>query len=81
MLAPKEQWCSRCDRYVETEVKHNKVGKLGKLVKIVVACRRCRTTLSSKTTSASVLEKMEAQTPVNDGEEKETAKDKKADKK
>ena len=81
MLAPKEQWCSRCDRYVETEAKHNKVGKLGKLVKIVVTCRRCRTTLSSKTTSASVLEKMEAEAPTKEGKEKQIAKDKKADKK
>ena len=55
MLTPKEQWCHRCNRYVATEVKHSKVGKLGKLAKIVVSCRKCRTTLSSKTTSASVL--------------------------
>ena len=81
MLAPKEQWCSRCDRYVETEVKHNKVGKLGKLVKIIVTCHRCRTTLSGKTTSASLLEKMEAQAPAEEGEENGAAKDKKADKK
>ena len=64
MLTPKEQWCHRCNRYVTTEARHTKVGKLGKLAKIVVTCRKCRTTLSSKTTSASVLEKMtvEAQT-------------------
>ena len=55
MLTPKERWCHRCNRYVATEVKHTKVGKLGKLAKIVVSCRKCRTTLSSKTTSASVL--------------------------
>ena len=55
MLTPKEQWCHRCNRYVATEVKHTKVGKSGKLAKIVVSCRKCRTTLSSKTTSASVL--------------------------
>jgi len=63
MLTKKEQWCHRCNRYVATEVKHAKVGKLGKLAKIVVTCRKCRTTLSSKTTSASVLEKMTAETP------------------
>ena len=79
MLAPKEQWCSRCNRYVETEVKHDKVGKLGNLMKIVVTCHRCRTTLSSKTTSAALLEKMETQGPAKEREEKETAKDKEAD--
>lgn len=61
MLTPKEQWCHRCNRYVATELKHSKVGKLGKLAKIVVTCQKCRTTLSSKTTSASVLEKMAAE--------------------
>ncbi len=66
MLTPKEQWCHRCNRYVATEVKHSKVGKLGKLAKIVVSCRKCRMTLSSKTTSASVLEKMTAKAPTNE---------------
>ena len=71
MLSPKEQWCHRCNRYVATEVKHAKVGKLGKLAKIVVTCRKCRTTLSSKTTSASVLEKMTAETPTIEAEDVE----------
>ena len=71
MLTPKEQWCHRCNRYVATEVKHSKVGKLGKLAKIVVSCRKCRTTLSSKTTSASVLEKMTVEAPTKDAEHAE----------
>ena len=71
MFAPKEQWCSRCGRYVETDIRHNKVGKLGKLVKIVITCHRCRMTLSSKTTSASILEKMEAKALCKEGKEKE----------
>ena len=66
MLTPKEQWCHRCNRYVATEVKHSKVGKLGKLAKIVVSCQKCRTTLSSKTTSASVLEKTAAEAPAKE---------------
>ena len=71
MLTPKEQWCHRCNRYVATEVKHTKVGKLGKLAKLVVTCRKCRITLNSKTTSASVLEKMAAE-----AKEAENAKEK-----
>lgn len=66
MLTPKEQWCHRCNRYEATDVKHSKVGKLGKLAKIVVSCRKCRTTLSSKTTSASVLEKMTVKAPTKE---------------
>ena len=71
MLTPKEKWCHRCNCYVATEVKHAKVGKLGKLAKIVVTCRKCRTTLSSKTTSASVLEKMTAEAPTKEAEHAE----------
>ncbi|MDE0300932.1 MAG: hypothetical protein OXN17_20050 [Candidatus Poribacteria bacterium] len=71
MLTPKEQWCHRCNRYVATEAKHAKVGKLGRLAKIVVTCRKCRTTLSSKTTSASILEKIAAETPTKEAENPE----------
>ena len=60
MLVPQHLWCPRCKRYVETQQKENKVGKHGKLVKIVTTCGRCRTTLSSKTTSAQVVEQMKA---------------------
>ncbi len=68
MLTPKEQWCHRCNRYVATEVKHTKVGKSGKLAKIGVTCRKCRTTLSSKTTSAAVLEKITSEASGNEAD-------------
>ena len=56
MLATKQQWCPRCQRYVLTEQKQSHVGRQKTLVKTIVTCLKCRTTLSSKTTSASVLE-------------------------
>ena len=71
MFTPREQWCHRCNRYVATEVRHAKVGKLGKLAKVVVTCRKCRITLSSKTTSASFLEKMTAEKPTKEAEHSE----------
>jgi microsomal dipeptidase-like Zn-dependent dipeptidase len=61
MLASHQQWCTRCDRYVETEQKQSKVGRQGKLVSIIVTCRKCRTTLSSKTTSTAALQQMQAE--------------------
>ena len=69
MLTPKERWCHRCERYVETDIKHKKVGKSGKLAKIIVTCHKCRTTLSSRTTSASVLEQMVTEASANEAEQ------------
>ena len=71
MLTPKEQWCHRCERYVVTGVVQKKVGKSGKLANIVVSCRKCRTTLSSRTTSASVFEKMETEASAKEAENAE----------
>ncbi len=69
MLAPQQHWCPRCDRYMETNQKVNKVGRQGKLVKIVVTCQKCRTTLSSKTTTAAVLEQMQEKDSAEQSEE------------
>ncbi|MBI1924968.1 hypothetical protein HYR99_12065 [Candidatus Poribacteria bacterium] len=57
-----QQWCPRCNRYVEIEQKQTKLGKRSNLVKIVTICQKCRTTLGSKTTSALVLEQMQPET-------------------
>jgi RNA polymerase subunit RPABC4/transcription elongation factor Spt4 len=72
VLTQKQQWCPRCDRYMETEQKQTKLGRRGKLVKIITTCRKCRTTLSSKTTSAVVVEQMEAEATAKEtgGDEK-----------
>ncbi|MCH8293510.1 hypothetical protein IH992_20710 [Candidatus Poribacteria bacterium] len=75
MLAPQHQWCPRCDRYVETEQKHTKVGRRGKLVKIIITCRKCQITLSSKTTSAAVVEEMQAEVATTDVEDEKKPAD------
>ena len=56
-----QQWCPRCDRYVDTEQKQTKLGKRSNLVKIVTLCQKCRTTLHSKTISAPALEQMQTE--------------------
>ena len=73
MLASHQQWCTRCDRYVETEQKQNKVGRQGKLVKIVVTCQKCRTTLSSKMTSAAALQHTQEETAAQEDTDEKTA--------
>ena len=79
MLGPQQLWCPRCKRYVDTQQKQNKVGRHGKLVKIVTTCGRCRTTLSSKTTSAQVVEQIQAKTATeqmpSNSEREETQKE------
>ena len=56
MLSPKQQWCPRCKRHVQTEQKQSTIGRQKELVRITVTCFKCRTTLSSKTTSAAALQ-------------------------
>ena len=79
MLGPQQLWCPRCKRYVDTQQKQNRVGRHGKLVKIVTTCGRCRTTLSSKTTSAQVVEQIQAKTATeqmpSNSEREETQKE------
>ncbi len=59
MLVPKQQWCPRCQRHVQTEQKQSKIGRQKELVRIIITCFKCRTTLSSKTTSAAALQQNE----------------------
>lgn len=59
MLAPKQLWCPRCRRHVQTEQKQTSIGRQKELIRITVTCFKCRTTLSSKTTSAAALQQNE----------------------
>ncbi len=59
MLGAKQQWCPRCQRHIQTEQKRSNIGRQKELVRITVTCGKCRITLSSRTTSAAVLEQSE----------------------